>query len=219
MKHSEEEKHILVGPRDFIRPPSVECPKCKAAAFGIVTVASHQYSRRCRLCLYPTYPEHHPATPLPPLDKKVIYLDQFCVSRMMFAINKQSKRHGKDAHKDFFLDLFYRLDLLGKKQLIVCPASEFHEDESSVSDSFAAFRRMYELLSYSVRFEPANRIRGALVRKAFAGWKNNLPVRLAYQKKDFVHGDLTGWTDRFSLGAISCRYVSAGSVPQRTRGY
>ena len=194
--------YVTVRPNDLVSLPYIPCPKCGQETFGIICIASHQYSRRCRNCLYPTHPERHEATPLPRLDKKVIYLDQFVISNMMFALNSATEQHGRSPHDAFFREIFARLDLLGKKQLVVCPSSEFHDSESLTSRCFEPLKRMYELLGYGVRWDDTDSVRTCLIMEAFRRWEaGESPEKSEFTKDNFLYGDRTGWSDHFYVSS------------------
>ena len=196
--------YITVRASDLVSPPYVKCPKCGEDTFGVICIAAHQYSRRCKKCLYPSHPEWHEPTRLPALDKRVIYLDQFVISNMMFALNSATKQHGKGAHEESFREMFKSLDRLGKEQLLVCPSSEFHDSESLTSRDFETLKRMYELLSYGVRWHQVDSVRACLIVEAFRHWDaGRPPQRTKFTKDDFLYGDRTGWTDRFYVSSDS----------------
>src|SRR5689334_16446537 len=86
----------------------------------------------------------------PPHLKKVIYVDQFAISEMVKAIDTRSTAHARV--DPFWRRAFEALDRACKLQLIVCPWSPFHHDESLVSEMFESLKRMYEYLSNGVGF-------------------------------------------------------------------
>lgn len=144
-------KFLKIDPRIFISPPFIKCPKCKKSdSFGVLMITGQHYTRRCRECWFTE------SYGLPELRKKIIYLDQFVISHMMKAINH---RLGKTEKIDpFWLKLFERLDRLVKLQLIICPDSTFHRNESLLSH-YQALKRMYEHLSGGVTFYDSLTIR------------------------------------------------------------
>jgi len=193
-----DEKYITVRPSDFINGPYVNCPKCGKPTFGIVCIAAHQYSRRCRSCYFPKYPERYEPIRLPALDKKIIYLDQFVISNMLYALNQATRQHGRNPHEDFYRELFARLDLLGKKQLLVCPKSEFHDYESMTTECSESLKDVYELLSYNTTWYPADSVHMRQIMKAFRKWiGDESGEEKAFTKDDFLYGDRTAWTDHF----------------------
>ena len=124
--------------------PFVVCPNCNNPTFGVLNVFSDRYNRRCNTCWFDDH------QPLPPLDKKVIYLDQPAISEMMNAVNTDSRKHGKNPHHDFYMAVFEKLDHLSRIQLLVCPESSFQEEESAVAEYAPALKKMYEYFSWGI---------------------------------------------------------------------
>lgn len=187
---------VEIGPASFISAPFIKCPRCGNDSFGVAVIARHQYSRRCRECLYPTRPDRHPPFRLPKLDKKILYLDQFVISNFMVALDPSSTRHGP--HDSFFREAFQRIDRLGKKQLLVCPSSEFHDAESLPHPCFEKLKQMYEHLSYGVRWHDTEQVQTYLIMEAFRNWLAGLPPRASdFTKDDHLYGERTGWTSHF----------------------
>ena len=102
-----------------------------------------------------------------------------------------------------FFDLFSRLDLLGKKKLVVCPESEFHEYELLPTEFFESLRTTYSLLSYGVSFYDTDTILRWHIMEAFEQWLHgDSPQRSKYFKDDFLHGgDRTDWTDHIRISS------------------
>ena len=116
-------------------------------------ICSHHYCRRCRHCFWPPVTEPGAAHfPLPKLDKKIIYLDQFAISNMMKALNPRTRAHQQGKVDGWWLALFERLDSLCKLQFIVCPSSAIQTEESLVTPYHGALERMYEQLSGGIKF-------------------------------------------------------------------
>jgi hypothetical protein len=112
---------LVFDPREFIQAPFIACPRCGTGnAFGVLSIGSG-YTRRCRECW------HTDRFPLPRIRKTVVYLDQLVISEMMKALNPAARAHGRV--DSFWLELFERLDVLSKLQLIICPDSETHRDD------------------------------------------------------------------------------------------
>ena len=85
----------------------------------------------------------------PPHFKKVIYLDQFAISEMVKAIDTRSKSHARV--KQVWRQVFEALERVCKQQLVACPWSPIHRDESLVSEMYEPLRRMYEHLGNGVQ--------------------------------------------------------------------
>lgn len=187
---------FVFDPRELIHKPYIDCPKCgSTATFGVLSIYDHSYIRRCKNCW------HDQGFPLPPLQKKVLYLDQFALSNMMKSLNPKAKSHGKDNLDSFWRELFERVDRLSKLQVLVCPRSEFHSDESLLSPFYEALKRMYELLSGGVSFEDKHHIECMQFGDAAKQWVQGVsPPKVQLDRKKVLHGgDLTGWHDRLII--------------------
>jgi hypothetical protein len=156
-------------PRVFISQPYIKCPNCGKNSFGVLRVEERQYFRRCKECLYPRGNQPSARYPLPELSKKIIYVDQFAVSNMMNALNPETKAH-KRGVDEFYLRLFEKLDHLCKLQVIICPSSDFHYQESLVHEHYEALKKMYNLLSYGISFDDHGDIQNAQVYEHARNW-------------------------------------------------
>ena len=112
---------------------------------------------------HPSRKEENFFVALPPLQKKIIYLDQMVISNMMKSIQPQNE--GKPEFK-MWKDLFDILSKLSQLQLICCPRSELHTQESVVSPFFEALKEMYYRLGSGISFSDFQTIK----RRQF--WKS-----------------------------------------------
>lgn len=186
-------KTITIDPRIFISKPFTKCPKCGKEEYGTLSVNGTNYTKRCRSCWYTE------GYKLPAIDKKVIYLDQFVISNMMKAINDKIGK--KDKVQKIYLKLFEVLDRLVKLQLIVCPDSTFHREESMLSTSDDSLRRMYEHLSHNTSFYDPATIRRFQLSEDY---KNNREGIITDWKKsldtdDVLQGDRNAWQSRMRV--------------------
>ena len=183
---------IKIDPRDFINPPYWKCPKCeKPNSFGVLSIYDKHYLRRCKECWYDS------SYPLPELNKKVIYLDQFAISNMMKALNPKTKAHKKGTLDHFWVELFERLDSLCKLQLIVCPASGFHRRESLLSRFYGPLKRMYEQLSHGLRFRSHSDIKRFQITQHAKNWISGQPQEGPnLNVRSMVYGNIDGWQPR-----------------------
>jgi hypothetical protein len=117
--------------RKLVGPPYWKCPDCGAEKFGVYHINAHSYDRRCVNCWCKGN------FPLWPLNRKVVYIDQFAISDMMKSLNRAAEHHSRAAADPFWLALFERLDRVVKLQLAICPYSDAHRHESMVSDSLS----------------------------------------------------------------------------------
>ncbi len=142
--------------------------------------------------------------PLPELNKKIIYIDQFAISNMMKAINPKTKAYKKGTLDGFWVRLLERLHSLCKLQLAICPDSAFHREESLLSPYVKPLKRMYKSLSYGVSFDDHTRIERFQICEHAKNWisgkqKENLNLDV----HSVVHGEINAWQERWILSVDS----------------
>ncbi|HWI64063.1 MAG TPA: hypothetical protein VNT75_19675 [Symbiobacteriaceae bacterium] len=201
---------FLFDPRDLIHGPFIQCPNCgRASEFGVLQVGDHSYQRRCRHCW------HTKSFRLPHLTKKVLYLDQFVISEMMKALNPAAKSHGNNPLHKFWLELFERLDRLSKLQVLVCPRSEFHTDESMLSAQHTPLKRLYELLAGDVAFLSRHEIECKQLGDIVKQWITGVPEPAhRLDRQDVMRGELSAWRDRL---IISVDWASVDELVKEIR--
>lgn len=187
---------ITIDPKMFINEPYITCPKCGKESFGVLSIHASHFIRRCKECW------HDESFKLPPVSRKVIYLDQFAISEMMKSINPSLKKI--DKVDPFFRKLFEKLDVLNKMQVIICPESSSHFDESFVSAYYPTLKRLYQQLAHNFSFYDPETIKRFQVLEDFNEW-----VGLKKRPIDIGDvltgtGDLEGWEDRFII-SVSLR--------------
>lgn len=189
-------KTITIDPRMFINEPFLPCPKCGKNSFGVLSIYGHHYSRRCRECWYSANFD------LPQLNKKIIYIDQFAISEMMKVLNPDSSRTRAGTIDDFWLELFRRLDRMAKLQIIVCPDSEVHRQESMAAGKVFqdAAKRMYEQLSGGLTFYPPSWIEQIQLSEHLKAWlKGNSAQVLTLDEDTALMGDRNVWWDHLRV--------------------
>lgn len=197
---------ITIDPKMFISPPYIKCPKCGEDSFGILMICDHHYCRRCKNCLYPKRDEPSTSYPLPKLNKKIIYIDQFAISNMMKILNPDTNAYKKGTLDNFWLTLFEKLDSLCKLQLILCPHSSFHTSESLVSPYFEPLKQIYELLSYGVSFYDHEVIKETQIYEHATNWiANNVNKKLALDINSVITGKINVWQSRFII-SVNIQY-------------
>lgn len=189
--------YIKFDPKVFIRPPYLSCPKCgDEDNYGVLMICERHYVRRCKKC------RHDESYQLPELNKKVIYIDQFALSNMMKHLNPNTKAHQKGDLDEYWGQLFSKLDRLCKLQLIICPDSTYHSEESLMSPFYEPLKRMYELLSHGVSFK-----NGAYLKKHQL--YEHAMMWIEGRKEEFnepdidtvVHGRINEWQERLIISA------------------
>jgi hypothetical protein len=185
--------NFVFDPRIFIRPPFRTCPVCGAEGeYGVLMIGGLQYRRRCRECW------HSEPYSLPPLSKKVIYLDQMVVSNMTKALHPTAAA-GRQIDP-FWRELFERLDVICKMQLAICPDSETHREESAVWKHPEALREMYEHFSNGVTFYDAPTVRETQLMAFLENWLDGRPKDpIDADQSTSIRGTVDSWQDHFRV--------------------
>ncbi|HVC20058.1 MAG TPA: hypothetical protein VNE16_08280 [Vicinamibacterales bacterium] len=154
----------------------------------------------------------------PPHFKKVIYLDQFAISEMVKAIDARSKSHARV--KRFWRQVFEALERVCKLQLVVCPWSPIHRDESLVSEMFEPLKRMYEHLGNGVGFLRSTEIELRQINMALVAWLDGkAPPDHDLNPARITTGSLHRWQGRY-LVTVSMHHPpeqASGLRQRRTR--
>ena len=108
--------------------------------------------------------------PLPPVRKKIIYLDQYVVSNLMKLDNPTLQRTDKLAANPFWQELRDLLTELRDLQLIVCPDSTSHVSESRISPFNAELKKTYEHLSGGITFNSFSDISNSQIGELARAW-------------------------------------------------
>jgi hypothetical protein len=188
---------ITIDPRDFISGPFRKCPKCGAEQFGVLMVSGNHFVRRCRekACWYTQ------RINLPEIKKKIIYLDQFAISNMMKALNPEVKGHERAAADPFWRELFEALDVVCRLQVVVCPDSNEHRNESLLSPFYPPLKRMYELLSHASSFQDSEAIRYQQAATIAEAWIRGETPKFDFDPEGITYGRLHQWQDRLIISA------------------
>lgn len=105
---------------------------------------------------------------------------------------------GKSQKVDrFWLQLFEKLDILVKLQLIICPDSTFHRNESLMYD-FRSLKRMYEQLSNGATFHDPATIRRFQVASHYNRVLGNNKNQSISRDK-VIYGQIDNWQDRLII--------------------
>jgi transcription elongation factor Elf1 len=192
------DESFVLDPRDWISPPFIACPFCGAEEFGVLMITRSGYVRRCRACM------KDEQFRLPALAKKILYLDQFAISKLMKVLHPDHRervaRRGEEEER-FWLELFERLDRLVKLQVLICASSTSHWEESFPATDYEALRRIYEHLSAGVKFIDPGAIKRGQVSEAFRTWLGGKPRDRTLSVEDVTHGQINAWTDRLQITA------------------
>jgi len=186
---------FVLDPRAWISPPYQSCPFCgERESYGVLMINGRGYVRRCRSCM------KDKRFSLPSTPKKLLYLDQFVISKLMFVLHpdhRERLRKQGDEEAAFWLALFERLDRLLKLQLLACPDSTAHWEESLPSPFNTDLRRMYEHLSADVSYEHPATIKRFQLHAAFLRWLDGTEKVVTVE--DIASGAINHWTDRIQV--------------------
>lgn len=117
---------------------------------------------------------------LPAITKKIIYLDQFVLSHIL--AEKEQR----------WQQVYERLRLLNYLQVIVCPYSEIHEDESLAAEqSRAELKELYRELSHGVRFASIDSIQQTQLLRSLQKFLDQKEDERRYS--DFCDEDPNRW--------------------------
>jgi hypothetical protein len=184
----------------FSSGPYWNCPKCGKKTFGVIQILHQSYERRCNSCDYPIGTTEKAEYPLPTLKKKIIYIDQFAISNMMKAVNYRQGHSKAGVQDEFWLNMFDKLHRLCCLQLVLCPESGFHSEESSLCRYFAELKKMYELLSYGVKFKSDDDIKELQICEHARYWlAGKHKERINIDRQSVMDGKIDAWQERFTI--------------------
>lgn len=178
----------------FLSPPYTDCPKCSAPeAFGVLMVNRRNYVRRCHQC------RSTESIALPPVDRRLIYLDQMALSSLAKA---QGQAAPKTDEERFWKSVLEQLFRLVRLQLVSCPRSTFHEEEGLVWSGYESLRSIGRLLSAEIDFHDYTIIRNGQLYTHAQQWeqgRGNEEPPLDVDR--VIEGDRQGWQPRLLIEA------------------
>jgi hypothetical protein len=132
--------------------------------------------------------------------KTLVYLDQMALSNMAKSLDPiwAATRRSQDP---FWVELFDLLDRLLKLQLVVCPESSTHEQESGALPTYwPVLRRLYEHLSSDVSLELPLQIYRAQLHHALEAYlAGTTPNFAAVGRRRVLSTDPDHWADRLQI--------------------
>jgi len=169
------------------------CPACNTAdAFGNVLIARDHVLRGCKVCRYSE------EIPLPPLSKRVIYLDQFFFSG---AFREKDPR---------FVEAAELIKKATASQLLVAPYSSIHEDETFQWRGFDGqtkedLMKFIKATSRGHDFEPSYNVERDQVIHAFQAFTQGKPEEFHVYRKTALRSDVNQWESYFRVEVGSYR--------------
>ncbi len=187
------EEEFRFDPREMMTSPWRTCPVCGKDRFGIHIIQAARYLRKCRDCWHGQYYE------LPPLKKKIIYLDQFVISDLMKLRNASAAGHDKVLADPFWADLNALLFQLRHLQLICCPHSESHEQESRISGFNPQLKQVYEALSGGISFHSFQAIEINQIAELARAWAAESQPTFNYDPRRVLSRNPDQWSERYRM--------------------
>lgn len=155
-----------------------DCPSCGShESYGNVMVGGNTLSRGCLKC------KHWDRIPLPELQKKIIYLDQFFFSHAFRGQNKM------------FVEAQKRITDLALAQQIVAPYSNLHEDESQLwtEAQRAPLLKFIKQTSLGHKFSYEYEVKSRQIHRAFRSFLVNGPTASSVERDDALRRDINEW--------------------------
>jgi hypothetical protein len=177
----------------MISGPFKDCPKCAKHEFGVHGIHRDRVLRRCRDCW------HSQEIKLPPLHKKIIYLDQFVISEFAKLKNPASRGHAGVAANPFWQEFYDLLVELRELQLICCPDSWSHQQESRISGMNSDLKNMYEQFSGGITFRNFPDIEAKQVWELAHAWVEQREPEFDFSARSVLSADPDVWNERFYL--------------------
>ena len=154
------------------------CPSCGTPeSYGNVMVGGNTLSRGCLQC------KHWDRIPLPKLQKKVIYLDQFFFSHAF-----------RGEHK-MFVEAQKCITDLALAQQLVAPYSNLHEDESQLwtEAQRAPLLKFIKQTSLGHKFSYEYEVKNRQIHRAFQAFLASGPTAHTVERSDALERDVNAW--------------------------
>ncbi len=193
--HKKDKTSPFAGKQYLVSPPFVTCPKCKRDSYGVLLALADRIVRHCNAC------GNRAELRLPRLKKTLLYLDQLALSNM-FA-NKAPQTPSKKRDADFWFMLRKRIGHLYNLQLLVCPSSNVHTQESNLIDSperYHALKSASQHFAGGVSFNSIDFIRTEQIVAHVRLWhRGQARTPITLDAKFALNGHIDGWTDSVSF--------------------
>jgi hypothetical protein len=172
------------------RGPFEKCPSCGQERFGLLDVGEDRMVLRCADC---RYSDTHS---LPPLDKRVIYVDQFFFTLLF---NVESGGRLPPGHESFAVEAHRRLKRLILLQQVVLPHSDVHHDETTVFHSAEQLRSCYEQFGGDARFMDTREIERFQAEEFATAWLKGTAPTSSSNVDDVLDTERNGWLPRMHI--------------------
>ena len=90
--------------------------------------------------------------------------------------------------------------MLSKLQLIICPDSETHRQESALAPFASSLREIYELLSHGTTFHASTNVLEQQLGRYLSNWIAGRPEEaMPIDAREVTNGPIDGWQERFRI--------------------
>jgi hypothetical protein len=200
------------NPRDLVSPPWQTCPACGKDQFGVGLISGSCLMRRCVDCW------HKQDYQLPKLRKEIVYLDQFVISNLMKLENPATKGHAAVAADPFWRELHDLLFQLRQLQMICCPDSGSHVQESRTSPFNAELKKTYEQLSGGITFKAFESIECQQLGELALAWSEAREPAFDFDPSRVLSKDPNEWNERFYIVVGDNPFISEARLRQVRSG-
>ncbi|HXT70947.1 MAG TPA: hypothetical protein VN700_14395 [Vicinamibacterales bacterium] len=118
---------------------------------------------------------------------------------MAKALDRAMAGHERAVRDGFWLELFEALERACKLQLAICPSSDAHTEESSLSEVRRSLKRMYEHLSHGVAFDDFEQVACAQLAIAARAWIKGEAPAYMFDPESITAGGLQEWHERYNI--------------------
>jgi hypothetical protein len=190
------------------RAPFEDCPMCRAInSFGILSAGGDVLTRRCKECRYSD------SEVLPNLNKKVIYLDQFCFSEIHKERNGQ-RRH--DNRSSFWKDVSELLRELVLAQQAILPHSNIHHDETIVSHFARELRDTQEHVGGDIELCDTDQVQLSQVEVFVKAFIEASEPKITFVIDDILRGHRNNWLPSIRV-AVGMNWSAFADAKRRDR--
>lgn len=184
------------------RAPWSRCFQCKEDTFGFLSGNDHSISWRCSRCRYQL------DEPLPVVEKKVIYIDQFVFSEL-FKLKAGTRR--EDKLTPFWQEVARLLHRVVHLQQAVLPHSNIHHAETVVSAWPRELREAYEAMGADMRFEDTSDVQMREIQEFASAYLEQREPSVSVDVDEVLRGDRNKWLPniRVVVGVDYSRFAPA----------
>jgi hypothetical protein len=159
-----------------------DCPGCgRENSYGNVDVFGDRLVRGCGYCTYSV------ERPLPPIRKKILYLDQFFFS------------HAFRGNDEKFVEAAELIKQQVSNQVLAVPRSSLHELETLMWERRDELLEFIKATSRGAKVHPAYAVEQAQLLNAFSSWRSGGASTAPLGERDAIDSDVHKWDGYFRI--------------------